>query len=1023
MRQLLWAFIFLLSNVAWGQSTDKYNSDYADFYRGEELFLKKQYAAARKEFHDFILNFEGKNDPFYVKAKYYEGISAIELYQNDAVDMLEDFNKEYPESIYKNDIFFRLGKYYYQKKKYNKVIEWYNQMEVVDIDSTRLDEYHFKLGYSYYEEGQMTEARNSFHEVKDGTSQYSGPSLYYYSHIAYENESYQVALDGFEKLKTDPKFEKIVPFYIAQIYYLQGRYAEVPQFAAILKAEAEVANEAEINLLIGDSYYKLGKYKESIPYLEQYDQKAETSRANDYQLGNAYFKSKVYDKAVKLLDRTTRVKDTMAQFAYYQIGQSYLGLDQPIPARAAFEQAADMDFKPNIAEDALYQFAILSYKLDLNPYDEAVIALEYYLLKYPNSSRKEDVYQYLVNVYTTTNNYTKALQSLDRLPNKDIQLKSAYQLIAFNAGVEQYQKANYDDAIRLFGLVDKYPMKAEISGKGKFWSADAKYQKKKYRQAIQGYRVFLSASGASNKHLRADAYYNLGYANLKIKDTVKAIEDFTLYTQQSGLYDKTKLADAYMRIADGHYSLRTSPKNVQAIAAYKSALSQNAGYQDQALFYMGKSYGYSGELDKEITAHKKILSKYPNSKYVPASIEEIAVTYKYQTNYDQALIYFNKIINDYPSSNSVKNAMVEIADIYYKKGDFNRAEKEYKNVLALYSSDRKVCESAGRNLAEVYKALRQQEKLQSIMEQYPCANIDPDDVEYLFYEPANKAFSDSNYTSAIPQIQKYLDKYPNGKYTGELEVFMAKSLEETGNISESINWYKKTLARPNTAYTEYAAVKVSKYLFNNGDYSEALPFYKKLESVTSDPQVIYNAQLGIMRSSYLTEQWTDAVTYAEKILSGSEVNPSIKMEAEYIKAFGSYQMADFDKAQVSLNWIADNNTKIMGSEAKFTLAESYFKQANYTKAKEHISEFYKRKPSYDFYVAKTLILETRIFMELDDLVQAEQKLKSVRDNYPFQDDGILEEADALWDNLMILKNQPKDIEDGKKPIIELEDGN
>jgi tetratricopeptide (TPR) repeat protein len=1019
MHKLFWAFILICSAHAWGQSTDKYNSDYADFYRAEELFLKEQYGAARKEFHDFIVKFPDHNDPFYIKANYYEGLSALELYQNDGVDLLETFNKNYPESIYKNAIYFRLGKYYYQKKDYEEVLVWLKQLDISDVEPEDKEEYYFKLGYSYFDQNQLIEARSAFHEVKDGITQYANPSLYYYSHIAYVFASYQTALDGFEKLKTDEKFSAIVPYYIAQIYYLQGRYAEVPQFAPVLTDEATITNQTDINLLIGDSYYRLGKYAEAVPYLEKYDLKAKTTRENDYQLGNAYFKSKIYDKAIRTLDRTTRIQDTLSQFAYYQIGESYLALNEPIPARAAFEAAANMDFKPKITEDALYQFAVLSYKLDLNPYDEAVIALERYINKYPNSSRKEDVYQYLVNVYTTTNNYGKALQSLDRLPNKDIRLKSAYQVIAYNAGVEQYQKSNYDEAIRLFDLVEKYPLNATVSGKGKFWAADAQYQKQQYRKAIQGYRTFLNSAGTENNELRADAYYNIGYADLVLRDTAEAIESFKLYTQQTGLYNKTKLADAYMRIGDGYYSARN---NEAAVNAYSSALLQKAGYEDQALFYLGKTYGFLSKLDDKIKVHQDILTKYPKSKYVQASIEEIANTCKLQGNFNQALKYYEQIVNEYPQSNSVKGAMVEIADIYYKKGDYARAETEYKKVLSLYSSDRLICEAAGKNLIDVYKALRQPEKLQGIIEKYPCANLGVDEQEDLYYGPAYDAYSDSSFTLAIPQISKYLDKYPNGKYANEMQVFLANSYERTGNEPEAIRWYRKSLEAPTTAYTEFAALKVSKYLYNGGQYAEALPYYKRLETVTSDPEVLFNAELGVMRSSFLTNSYAEATNYAEKILKSSKLNPTIRLEAEYARAMGSYKLADYDKAQESLDWIAKNNTKIMGSEAKFTQAESYFKQGNYTQAKKHITEFYKRKPSYDFYVAKTLILETRVFMQTNDLVQAEQKLKSVRDNYPFKDDGIIDEANVLWDELMILKNQPKNIDEGKKPIIEVGDG-
>ncbi len=1020
MRNFLWAFVLLFSTFSWGQSTDKYNSVYAGFYRGEELFLKEQYSAARKEFHDFTQEFKEYNDPLYVKARYYEGLSALELYQNDAVDLLETFNQNYPESIYKNTIIFRLGKYYYQKKKYEEVIEWLTHLKVSDVEPEDVDEYYFKLGYAYFDQQKLIESRSAFYEVKDSSSQYYNPSLYYYSHIAYAFSSYQTALDGFEKLKSDEKFSAIVPYYIAQIYFLQGRYDEVPLLAPQLTENDEITNQTDINLLIGDSYYRLGKYEEAVPYLEKYDLKSTTSRENDYELGNAYFKSKMYEKAIKMLDRTARIKDTMAQFSQYQIGQCYLALKQPIPARAAFEEAAATNFKPEIREDALYQFAVLSYKLDLNPYDEAVIALERYLKEYPNSSRKEDVYQYLVNVYTTTNKYEKALESLDRLPSKDSQLKAAYQVIAYNAGVEQYQKDNYKEAIRYFNLVEKYPIDPKVSGKSKFWSADAEFQKRQYRQAIQGYRTFLNSSTSSGTDLRADAYYNIGYAQLVLRDTAEAVESFKLYTQQNNLYNKTKLADAFMRIGDGNYSVR---KNNEALTAYISALNQKAGYEDQALYYMGKTYGFMSRLDDKIKAHTDILTKFPNSKYVQPSILELAHTYKFQGNYNKALKYYEQIISDYPKSVEVKTAMIEIADIYYKKSDYAQAEKDYKNVLSLYSADRQVCETAGRNLIDVYESLRQPEKIQGIIDNYPCAKIGNDEQEDVYYKLAYKAHSDSNHVEAITQINKYMGKYPAGKYTNELTVYLANSYEKTGDMPQSIVWYRKSLEGANTAFTEFAAVKVSKYLYNRGDYEEALPYYKRLESVSFDPSVIYKAQLGVMRSSYLIENYPDAVNYAEKILGSSQMNPSVKMEAEYSKAMGSFKLADYDKAKTSMSWIEKNNTKIMGAEAKFTLAEVYFKEMNYAKAKTELSALYKRKPSYDFYVAKALILETRIFMQEDDLVQAEQKLKSVRDNYPFQDDGILAEADLLWDELMILKNQPKDVGPVKKPVIEVGDGN
>ena len=75
------------------------------------------------------------------------------------------------------------------------------------------------------------------------------------------------------------------------------------------------------------------------------------------------------------------------------------------------------------------------------------------------------------------------------------------------------------------------------------------------------------------------------------------------------------------------------------------------------------------------------------------------------------------------------------------------------------------------------------------------------------------------------------------------------------------------------------------------------------------------------------------------------------------------------------------------------------------------------KPSYNYWVAKALILQARIFILNNDLFQAEQTLKSVLEFYPDKDDGVLAEANNLFEELMQLKNpviieQP--VEDLKK---------
>lgn len=656
------AFLCLLvPSVAISQVSEKYHSPYVAYDRAEDLFEKEQYSAARKEFRNFIDGYTGdKNDAFYIRSLYYEGRAALELFNNDAIDLLESFNLNYPESIYKNDIFFRIGRYFYQKKDYEKTIAWFTKLSRQTVEPEFLEEYFFKLGDAHFREKQFPQAKVNFFEIKESKSQYGPPALYYYSHICYTDGTYQTALEGFQQLMSDDRFRTVVPYYITQIYYFQGNYEEVTKFGPNNLDSLKPAEQLEMNHLIGDAFYKIRKYDEAVPYLEKYNVQTATTRDDDYQLAYAYFKSSAYAKAVKFFDKVARSKDTLGQIALYHAGECYMNLNELSYARTAFEAAAQLDMDLMIQEDALYHFAILSYKLDLNPYDESVDALQMYLRKYPNSPRKAVVYEYLVNVYTTTKNYVKALESLDKLPTKDIKLKSAYQIIAYNRGVELFQKSQYKESIEAFKLVAKYPINDDISAKAVFWTADAHFYTKQYPKAIQLYRSFINMPSTYLSDLRADALYNIGYAYVETKNPTQTSEAFRSYLAQASLKPSRKKADAAMRLADAYYLLR---KNTEAIEMYNLVQQMRMGYEDQALYFMARLYGLQDNRALKIQFLQEIINNHPQSNYLQSAVFDVAVTYFNGGETDKANRYFEQLIKDYPKSIQVKDALHYIGEI------------------------------------------------------------------------------------------------------------------------------------------------------------------------------------------------------------------------------------------------------------------------------------------------------------------------------------------------------------------------
>jgi hypothetical protein len=135
-------------------------------------------------------------------------------------------------------------------------------------------------------------------------------------------------------------------------------------------------------------------------------------------------------------------------------------------------------------------------------------------------------------------------------------------------------------------------------------------------------------------------------------------------------------------------------------------------------------------------------------------------------------------------------------------------------------------------------------------------------------------------------------------------------------------------------------------------------------------------------------------------------------------------LAIYNDAIPHLEYVSKNTPMVIGSESKFSIAEIQYKQDKLTESVSTISALLKMKPTYDYWVARGLILQSRILIRQDNLFQAEQTLKSVIDHYPKTDDGIKMEASELYDELLQMKNQPKNgiIPDGTT-VIEVNESN
>jgi TolA-binding protein len=100
------------------------------------------------------------------------------------------------------------------------------------------------------------------------------------------------------------------------------------------------------------------------------------------------------------------------------------------------------------------------------------------------------------------------------------------------------------------------------------------------------------------------------------------------------------------------------------------------------------------------------------------------------------------------------------------------------------------------------------------------------------------------------------------------------------------------------------------------------------------------------------------------------------------------------------------DTKLeQGAEAKYLLAEIYYRDNNRAKAEDEIVDFIDKGTPYTYWLGKSFLLLASIYEDGGDQFQAKHTLKSLAENYNDDNDGIKAEAQQRLDVILAKETQ------------------
>ena len=946
-----------------------------DWDRATRYWNHQKYNAAQHHYDAWLAANPDAANSEVALARYRSTACAIQLQHQDASTRVQAFETAFPEHPLVRQARWDFANYLYRKRDWNDAAAAFDSLNTLRMTADQKLEMQFKRGHALFEMERYDDARLDLFavmEAGEAAGAFEKPARYYFSHISYLKGQPQVALEGFESLKDDPKLKRVVPIYVAQLLHETEQYDRLIDYAPVVFAdgiELSKSQRADISRLVGDALYRRQNFNDALPYLEEaYHATRGMGRTRDfaYQMGYTYFQAQEHLKALTCFALVVREADEMAQLAHYHTAACYLALEEKEKAKLGFKKAAELDHDAGIQEDALFSYAKLAYELTFNPFDDAVVAIERYLKEYPNSRRKDEAYGFLLEVYMSSKDYDRALDALDQIQTKTPDVKKAYQLVAYNRGVELFRAASYTECQDYFEAARTYPIDATLAAESHFWQGEAHYLQRDYTAATGAYAAFESAPGAFQSKHYANGMYARGYALFQRGLYLDALSAFRSYLKTTEQADLPKRTDAKLRVADCYYA---NKEFEPAARYYGEVIAESKKDEAYARFQRAECFGTLNQPEAQIQELTALVATGTQSTYLPEALYALGRAEIETNDIASAKAHLLTLRSEFPESLKSKNALVDLCLIAMKQNQPTEVLALWDEIRTNYGND--------AIASDAYNVVEPVLIDQGLLNDLPAGvGLNTDEIEARLFNAARDAALERDCEKAIRRLTEYIADYTNGTFWTEAHFFLANCAYDSGDLDQARAAFETVLQAPVNDYTEPAALGAATIAWNAQDLAGAKQHYATLEATCVLQENALEARIGLMRCHYLLDETEQALAYANVVIDDSQTPEDIAATARYWRGKIKFEAKDYAAAAPDLEKVAAlGGTR--GAESQFMLCQIAFASGDYAATEQALFEFIQAYANYDAWKHQAFLLLVDTYIALEDWFQARATAESI----------------------------------------------
>lgn len=987
---------------------------------GNDFFDYNLYGAARLAYHQFIHQVCPATQDDFVNlkddAQAAHAISGLRLDLPDAENELMSFiSRKYPDPAIIPAV-LELGSYYYNKKWFKKSTEVYAMIDLNDLPDEEMSEASFKKGYAHFVNKEFKEAKAEFNRTKDIKNAYYYPSNYYYGLTEYFTGNFTGALASFEKVRNNEAYRSFVPYYIVQIYFAQNQTEKVITYGEESLKDQNLRNRKEIRQILGQSYFKAKDYDKALPHLEYHEANTEKLTIEEfYQLAFTQYQLKKYDSAIKNFKEINLLDTKLGQLVNYYLADCYYKTGDLVSARAAFKKVSQMDFEKSMKEEALFNYGKLSAEAGFER--EAINTLVKIDKKSPFYKEADNI---ISDLFENTADYLSAIQSIESFTSVSDKLKVTYQTVCLKYAMQLYNNGQSVDAQKYFDKSLKYNLSNLISAQSKYWTAQLLHESGDYKKSIKLLEEYFDISNGLNglpeESSTYVAHYVQGFNYLELKDYKNAEKSFKnavvgFNLNASKIKSKELLdkiwPDAQIRTGD---CLFKANKYKDALGYYNEVIKKKQGGYIYALFQKGMIEGLLGEPYEKILTLKDLKQKYPESEYADNALMQLGDTYFELENVDNAYASYTELTTKYKNSPLKNGASLKLGLIAYNKGDMNSAINHYKSIFQNNPSS-KEAESALLGLQEIYvNDLGKSDEYVAFVSSLPGYKITTSAADSLAYMVGALRYNDGEYEKAVSGFSNYLDKYPNGSNKIKATYYRAESYTLLKKYEPALDDYELLAKLGNSEFFVQSVKKAALISYNyTQTFDKAYKYYDLYYTNVTDDNEKYKAALGAMRSAFRISNNDAVKKYSLIVVNHTKGDNEDKAVASYYLGKIYYRENDLENARTSFIKASDKINNNQAAESRYLIAEILYKQKQPEKAEKQCNEANDKNTAYPYWIAKSLLLMSDMYVDRKDLFNARAALEAVIENFKDDKDLLTIAADKLKvvENLEKQKNRIK----------------